>query len=128
MSAPRPLVCYDARCRLCRFAAHVLVASDGTRALGVAPADSGRAALLLARLEPAERAASLHVVAPDGSIASAQDALVAIAGALRGTRALGRALARSARARRVLAGGYRLVACHRGRLSRLVPERSPVSV
>ncbi len=71
--------------------------------------------------------ASMHVVAPDGSVASGPDAPVALLGALgRPWRWIAAAARRLPPLRRLIGWLYLAAAARRGRLSRFVPDVEPV--
>ena len=76
---------------------------------------------LLADLDPGERLASVHLVAPDGERRSAGPALAPLLRLLPGGRLPAVLLAAMPR---VTGRAYDWVAGHRSGLSRLVPERS----
>lgn len=69
----------------------------------------------------------MHLVTPDGRVHSGGDAIAAAAAYLEGAGWVGALHRRSPAARRVLARGYELVSAQRGRLSRLVRDRPPVT-
>jgi predicted DCC family thiol-disulfide oxidoreductase YuxK len=124
--AHRPVLLYDAECRVCRFAARVIVRVDRDRELAILPLLDPAAGPLLATLGDAERLASWRLTragagaAPTGYGAGVPGLLLA----MRRTRWLGR-LAQSVPAP-VLDAAYGLVARNRGRLGRVVPDgRAP---
>lgn len=113
------IVIYDRDCGFCRWSLGLLLRADRHRrlrplALGTAQADE-----LLADLEPHERAASWHLVAPDGRRESAGAALPRVLELLpRG----GAPAALFERFPDATARGYQWVADHRSQLSRLLPS------
>jgi predicted DCC family thiol-disulfide oxidoreductase YuxK len=78
------------------------------------------AAALLEPLGEDERFETWHLVRRDGSLVGAGAGLVDLALALPLTRVPGRILARLPGT--LVEGGYRLIARHRSRLGRLVPD------
>ena len=118
--AHRPVLLYDAECRVCRFAARAVVRLDRDRELAVLPLLDPAAGRLLAPLGDAERLASWRLAragaAPTGYGAGVPGLLLA----MRRTRWLGR-LAQSVPAP-VLDAAYGLVARNRGRLGHVVPD------
>ena len=116
----RPVLLYDAECRLCRFAARVVVRLDRERELGVLPLQDPEAASLLEPLPKEERLTSWRVVQPDGSLAGFGAGVVPLLQAMRLTRPLGRLLA--ALPDRVLDAVYGAVARHRSLLGQVVPN------
>jgi predicted DCC family thiol-disulfide oxidoreductase YuxK len=78
------------------------------------------AAPLLERLPEDERFATWHLVRPDGSLAGHGAGLVELAQAMRLTRPVARVLARLPH--RTLEAVYAVIARHRSRLGRLVPD------
>ncbi len=111
------VVLYDRDCGFCRWSLALLLRADRARrlrplALGTAEADA-----LLSELEPEQRMASWHLIAPDGRCESAGAALPTVASLLSGGRLPAAALARVPR---VTDRGYRWVADHRSWLGRLV--------
>jgi hypothetical protein len=99
VSVERPVLLYDAGCRFCRWAARLVVRADRRERLAVLPLDDPAAASLLAPVPEAERFASWRLVRRDGSLVGH--------GWIRG---------------RLPDAAYGLVARHRGRLGRLVPD------
>lgn len=95
----RPLLLYDGDCRFCRWAARVVAALDRKRKLGFLPFDDDQALPFLAQIPEDERYASWHLIRPGGR-----------------------------RLSRGVVGGpadavYDLIARHRDKLGRLVPDR-----
>lgn len=127
MTPDRPVLLYDGGCRFCRFTARAIEALDRRRRFCYLPFADELARELLAPVPEDEREHSIHVVFPDGDIASAGDALAELSGVL----PLGGLLADAARGHRPVRGafrcGYNLVADRRGPLSSLVPNvRGPL--
>jgi predicted DCC family thiol-disulfide oxidoreductase YuxK len=114
-------VIYDPDCGFCRWSLALVLARDRARrlrplALGTPEADD-----LLADISPAERAASWHLVSPDGRRASAGAAAPPLARVLPGGRLPAALLSH---APNVTERSYRWVADHRSTLSRLIPARA----
>lgn len=78
------------------------------------------AAVFLEPLPEDERFATWHLVRPDGSLAGHGAGLVELAQAMRSTRLAGRLLARLPS--RMLEMVYAVIARHRSRLGRVVPD------
>ncbi len=111
-------VIYDGDCGFCRWMLALLLRADTHRrlrplALGVPESDD-----LLAALTPDQRAASWHLVSPDGDRTSAGAALTTVLALLPGGRMPAQALSRAPRA---TDRGYRWVADHRSVLGRAIP-------
>jgi predicted DCC family thiol-disulfide oxidoreductase YuxK len=113
------LVLYDGDCGLCKWLLAGLLRFDRARRLQPLALQRPEAEALLADLETAERMASMHVVAPDGTRLSAGEALPGLVRLLSGGRLPAALLARFPRA---TAAGYRWVAAHRVGISRFVPR------
>ncbi|HEX2519886.1 MAG TPA: DCC1-like thiol-disulfide oxidoreductase family protein, partial [Castellaniella sp.] len=122
----RPALLYDDDCRFCRACADLVSRWDGRGTLGLLPFSSPAAIELMAPLDPAVRDRSMHLVAEDGSIASAGEAMVDLLEFLPGLRWLGRLGHRIAPLGALIGWSYRLVAGNRGFLSRIVPDRPSV--
>ncbi len=127
MQLDRPVLLYDGDCRFCRFVARAIEALDRRRRFGYLPFADELALDLLAPVPADEREQSIHLVFPDGDIASAGDALAQLSRVL----PLGGLLTDAARDHRPVRGafrwGYGLVAARRGQLSSLVPDvRGPL--
>ncbi len=127
MKLERPVLLYDGDCRFCRFMARGIEALDRGRRFGYLPFADELALELLAPVPPDEREHSVHLVFPDGAIASAGDALAELARVL----PMGGVLTAAAHDHRHVRGafqwGYGLVADRRGQLSSLVPDvRGPL--
>lgn len=115
----RPVLLYDADCRLCRLVAWVALALDRDEALAVLPLRDPAAARFLAPLSLEERYATWRLVRPDGSTVGYGAGLPELLQTTRLGRPIGRLLELVPRS--TLDAGYRLVARHRGRLGRLLP-------
>jgi hypothetical protein len=99
MRVDRPVLLYDSGCRFCRWAARLVLRADRLERLAILPLSDPAAAPLLAPVPEPERFASWRLVRRDGSL-------------------VGRGWIRGSLADAV----YGLVARHRGRLGRLVPD------
>ena len=127
MKLDRPVLLYDGDCRFCRFTARAIEALDWRRRFGYLPFADELALELLASVPAGERQHSIHLVFPNGDIASAGDALAELSRVL----PLGGVLTGAAHDHRRVRGafhwGYGLVADRRGQLSSLVPDvRGPL--
>jgi predicted DCC family thiol-disulfide oxidoreductase YuxK len=110
-------ILYDVDCGFCRWTLARVLAWDRMGRLRPVAIQDDEGQALLARLEPAARLASWHVVFPDGRLYSAGPALERVAALLPG----GRAPAAVLRALGPLtAAVYRLVARHRAVPGRFV--------
>ena len=116
----RWIVLYDGDCGFCKWLLALLLRFDRARRLRPVALQGPEAEALLADLEPAERMASMHVVAPDGTRASAGEALPALLGLLSGG---GLPAAVFARFPRLTSVSYQWIATHRIGISRFVPRR-----
>jgi predicted DCC family thiol-disulfide oxidoreductase YuxK len=116
----RPVLLYDAECRVCRFVARTVERLDRSRELGLLPLKDEAAAPLLAPLGEDERLASWRLALPDGSLAGRGAGGPALLRTMRLTRPAGRLLALAPPG--VLDAAYDLAARNRGRLGRLVPD------
>jgi predicted DCC family thiol-disulfide oxidoreductase YuxK len=116
----RPVLLYDAACRVCRFAARSVVRIDRRRELAVLPLQDDEAATLLAELPEDERLASWRLVSPDGSIVGYGAGLPRLLAAMRLTRPVARAL--RIVPPRLLDRVYRAVAGNRGRVGWVAPD------
>jgi len=111
-------ILYDRDCGFCRWSLAQVLTLDRHRrlrpvALGTAEADE-----LLGDLDPEERAASWHLVSPEGRRASAGAAAPELLRLLPGGRPPAALLASAPRATE---RAYRWVADHRSAFSRLIP-------
>ena len=120
MTVARPVLLYDADCRVCRFVARTALRLDRRRELAVLPLQDEEAPLLLHALSPEERLASWRLVRRDGSLAGYGAGLSELLGSMWLTRALGRAV--SVVPDRALDALYEQTARRRGRLGRVVPR------
>ena len=119
----RAVLLYDADCKLCRFAAHVVATLDRRRSLALLGLGDAAADPMLEDVSEEERNSSLRLVLPDGRMISAGAAALGVLERLPATRPL----ARAAAALHVRASGRSallLVARNRDRLGRLVPDGS----
>jgi predicted DCC family thiol-disulfide oxidoreductase YuxK len=114
----RPVLLYDADCRVCRFAARTVLRLDVHERLAFLPLEADEAASLLEPLPEAERFASWRLASPDGTLV----------GRGAGTSSVLRAIGRGRSARLVealpdalLERVYDLVAHNRSRLGRISP-------
>jgi predicted DCC family thiol-disulfide oxidoreductase YuxK len=114
------LVLYDDDCGLCKSLLAGLLAWDRATRLRPLALQRAEAEALLADLSGAERMASWHLVSPDGVRWSAGAALAPLLSLLPGGRLPAAVLTRMPRCSE---RGYRLIADHRGGLSRWLPGR-----
>jgi predicted DCC family thiol-disulfide oxidoreductase YuxK len=121
-----PVLLYDAGCRLCRFAARMVVRLDRGRELAVLPLRHPAAAPLLEPLRPEERFSSWRLARPDGSLAGHGAGVVPLFETMRVTRPLARLA--SLLPAGILDRLYGLVARHRRALGRFVPDGPAVVV
>jgi predicted DCC family thiol-disulfide oxidoreductase YuxK len=117
-SIDRWTVVYDADCGFCRWSLARVLALDRTRKLRPLALHTPEANELLSDLTPEQRAASWHLVAPDGCRASGGAAAAPMLRLLPGG-ALPAAIME--RAPRLVERAYRWVADHRSLLSRPLP-------
>jgi predicted DCC family thiol-disulfide oxidoreductase YuxK len=115
------LVLYDGDCGLCKWLLAGLLRFDPARRLRPVALQRPEAEALLADLDPDERMASMHVVSPDGTRASAGEALPSLLRLLSGGRLPAAILTRFPR---LTSAGYRWIATHRIGISRFVPRRA----
>ncbi|HEX6586052.1 MAG TPA: DCC1-like thiol-disulfide oxidoreductase family protein [Solirubrobacterales bacterium] len=113
------MLLYDEDCGFCRWTLSKVLAWDRRRALRPVPLDSPEADRILAGMSPDQRAASWHLLDPDGRVQSAGAAFPSLFRLLPGGRPLA---AVSARAPRLSERGYRFLADRRSRLGRLVTD------
>lgn len=116
----RAVLLYDGGCRLCRFAARIVLRLDREQTLAVLPLQDPEATRLLEPLPVEERLASWRLARTDGSLVGYGAGAVTLARSLRLTRLLGRVL--DAMPQRLLEALYELIAQNRRRLGRLVPD------
>ena len=117
--APTSTVIYDGDCGLCRTLLALLLRADTHRRLRPLALNTPEADALLADLTPEQRAASWHLIAPDGTRTSAGAAAVPLLRLLPGGTGPAAFLARAPGATE---RAYRLVADHRTALGRLIPS------
>ena len=109
---------YDRDCGLCRWSLAQVLARDSEHRLRPVALSTPEADALLPGLTPEQRAASFHLVGPDGRRLSAGAAAAPLLRLLRGGRAPAAILAA---APRVTERAYRFVADHRTWFGRLIP-------
>jgi len=114
-------VLYDRDCGFCRWSLAQLLALDRRGRLRPVALETLEADRLLADLAPEQRAASWHLVSPDGRRWSAGAAAPPLLRLLPGGAGLAALLAVAPRATERT---YRWVADHRSTLSRLLPSSS----
>jgi predicted DCC family thiol-disulfide oxidoreductase YuxK len=117
--ANRWTVLYDADCGFCRWSLGQLLAVDRRRCLRPVALGTTEADALLADMDPDQRAASWHLVSPDGRRWSAGQATAPLLRLLPRGR---RPAALIARFPRLTERGYRWVAGHRSWFGRLIPD------
>jgi predicted DCC family thiol-disulfide oxidoreductase YuxK len=117
----RWVVLYDPDCGFCRWSLAQLLALDRRGVLRPVALGSEDADALLSDLAPEQRAASWHLVAPDGRRWSAGAAAPPLLRLLPGGRPPAAILERSPR---LTERAYRWVAEHRSAFSRLIPARA----
>jgi predicted DCC family thiol-disulfide oxidoreductase YuxK len=115
------VILYDRDCGFCRWSLAQLLALDRRRRLWPVRLGSPEAASLLADLTPEQRAASWHLVSPDGRRWSAGAAAPPLLRLLPGGSMPAALLARAPRATE---RAYRWVADHRSTLSSAIPARA----
>jgi predicted DCC family thiol-disulfide oxidoreductase YuxK len=120
--AGRPVLLYSGSCRFCRWAARTVAALDRGQQLAILPLADEEAGRLLDAVPESRRTESWWVVRCDGiPDASKRGAGIVLITEIRLTRPLGRGL-RTIGLSRLVDALDALVARHRGRLSRLVPD------
>jgi predicted DCC family thiol-disulfide oxidoreductase YuxK len=119
----RPVLLYDADCRLCRFAARVVARLDRSRSLALLGLEDPSADPFLEHVSGDERRSSLRLALPDGRMVSAGAAALGVFDRLPATRPLTRSVA-LLHAQPAAEALYAFVARNRGRLGRLVPDGS----
>jgi predicted DCC family thiol-disulfide oxidoreductase YuxK len=117
--ANRWVVLYDSDCGFCRWSLAKLLALDRRSLLRPVALGTPEADALLADMGPAERAASWHLVSPDGRRRSAGAAAPPLLRLLPGGSAPAAILER---APRLTERAYWWVAEHRSWFSKLIPE------
>lgn len=113
-------VLYDGDCGFCKWSLALLLRLDREGRLRPLPLQAPAAEPLLGDLEPEQRLASFHLVAPNGERRSGGAALPELLRQLRGCSLPAALFARFPGA---TDRGYRWVATHRVGLSRWVPRR-----
>ena len=116
----RPVLLYDAACRLCRLTARVAVRADRAHELAVLPLQDEAATSLLSSLPREQRFESWRLALPDGSLAGGGSGLPSLLAAMRLTRPLAAILRRMPES--VLDRAYELVADNRSSVGRFVPD------
>jgi predicted DCC family thiol-disulfide oxidoreductase YuxK len=116
----RPVLLYDAACRLCRFTARVAARLSRPGELDILPLQDPAADAFLSSVPPAERLATWRIALPGGELAGEGAGVPQLLVLLGRTRVLGRLLGLLPDG--VLDAGYRFVAGQRRRLGRLVPD------
>ena len=117
----RPVLLYDAGCRLCRFAARVVAELDRGRRLALLGLEDASADRLLEHVPQEERSSSLRLVLPEGRMLSGGAAALGTLERLPATRPFAR-VAAVLHAQPSAVALYALVASNRDRLGRLVPD------
>lgn len=95
--------------------------------MSIVPLSDERGSELLAPMTADQRMASIHVRLPDRTIHSAGAAAVCLGRALPGLRHAAAIAQRSQTATRLVESAYAVVAKHRHRLARFVPDREAVT-
>ena len=113
------IIIYDRDCGFCRWSLALLLRADRRRRLRPLALGTPQADELLADLTPEQRAASWHLVSPDGQRASAGGGLPAVLALLPAGRLPASLLSRQPD---LTERGYRWVADHRSTLSRWLPS------
>ena len=117
------LVLYDGDCGFCKALLAPLLAWDRAGRLQPLALQTARARSLLADLTDAQRLASWHLIAPDGTRFSAGAALPPLLRLLPAAAPLARLLG-AGPGPALTERGYRWVAGHRAQLSRAIPARA----
>ena len=120
MTVQRPVLLYDADCRVCRFVARATLRLDRRQELGFLPLQDPEAGRFLDRLPVAERLASWRLVRLDGSVVGYGSGASELLSSMSLTRGLGSIVATVPD--RALDAVYRAVPRRRGRIGRLVPR------
>jgi predicted DCC family thiol-disulfide oxidoreductase YuxK len=114
------ILLYDADCGFCRWSLGWVLRADRHHRLASVALGTDEADALLADMPPEERAASWHLLAPDGRRWSAGYAAPPLLRLLPGGRLPAFALSATPE---LTDRAYRWVADHRSAFSRLIPER-----
>ncbi len=117
----RPVLLYDAGCRLCRFAARIVARLDRRGSLALLGLEDVAADPLLEHVSEDERGSSMRLVLPDGCTISAGAAALGVLERLPATQSLARSAARLD-ARAAVEAIYAFVARHRALIGRFVPD------
>jgi predicted DCC family thiol-disulfide oxidoreductase YuxK len=117
---PRPVLLYDADCRICRFAARTVLRLDRDEALALLPLQDREAEPLLASLDEERRLATWRLARLDDSLTGYGAGVPELLRATRLGRPAGRLLGLVPAG--ALDAAYRLVARNRSRIGRLVPD------
>jgi predicted DCC family thiol-disulfide oxidoreductase YuxK len=116
----RPVLLYDAACRLCRFTARLVIRLDRTHDLAVLPLQDDEATPILASLPREQRLESWRLACPGGSLVGRGAGLPRLLEAVRLTRPLGPILRRVPES--ALDRAYDVIARRRGAIGRLAPN------
>jgi predicted DCC family thiol-disulfide oxidoreductase YuxK len=118
----RPVLLYSDSCRFCRWAARTIAALDRHQQLALLPLAHEAAALLLDAVPANRRAESWWVVRRDGvPVSGTSGGGIVLLAEISRTRFVGRVLGEIGLSSLIDVLGA-LVARHRGRLSRFVPD------
>ena len=115
------MVLYDAECGFCKWLLALLLRWDRAERLRPIALQRPESAVLLTDLKPVERMASWHLISPAGQRHSGGAALALLLRTLPGGRLPAAVFAQFPG---LTNRGYRWVAAHRSRFSRLVPWRA----
>jgi predicted DCC family thiol-disulfide oxidoreductase YuxK len=117
----RPVLLYDAGCRLCRFAARVVAKLDRRGELALLGLEDTSADRLLEHISENERSSSLRLALGNGRMLSGGAAALGALEFVPATRPLART-AEALHAQPATEALYCLIARNRDRLGRLVPD------
>jgi predicted DCC family thiol-disulfide oxidoreductase YuxK len=117
----RPVLLYDAGCRLCRFAARVVATLDRGGGLALLGLEDASADRLLEHLSENERSSSLRLVLGNGRVLSGGAAARGTLELMPATGPLART-AEALHAQQAVDALYCIIARNRDRLGRLVPD------
>jgi predicted DCC family thiol-disulfide oxidoreductase YuxK len=123
----RPTLLYDDGSRFCRAMAELIFRLARPSELAFLPWSAPVAQVWLSGLTPHVRDASMHLKCPDGTLISGDAVFAATLAHVRGLKWLAWLAGKSSLPATFLRWQYRVVARHREFLSRLVPNRPPVS-